>query len=243
VRSGCGVTSEGGEALGAGTLDSDGASRAPAAGAVRPALADENMLQPRIGPRARNALRRCFVREEQAFLIPFCRPLWKTQKDDGCTCSGSALVPGRTGARDRYGHALTGWEAASRRYAATAGQAAVNRRGCSAGSTVGPCARVLFIDLFVYRDCSGYLRMRFQSAIRGSRPCRRIGAWRQDSHGRPSQFPSLRLWSGSRVSLSTPVTACAGGTVPLPKRSVARNRTAGRCVAALFHAAARSDPR
>ena len=30
------------------------------------------------------------MRERRAFLIPVCPPLWKTEKDAGCTCSGSA---------------------------------------------------------------------------------------------------------------------------------------------------------
>ena len=108
------------------------AGAAPAARGGRPTLLDENRLRGRIGPRAGNALQRCFMRERGAFPIPFCPPLWKTPKDDGCTCSGSARVPGRPGARDRYGHALTGWEAASRRYAATAGST-WRRRAAEAG--------------------------------------------------------------------------------------------------------------
>ena len=55
-----------------------------------PALLDENRLQHKIGQRAGNALQRCFMRERRAFLIPVCPPLWKTEKDAGCTCSGSA---------------------------------------------------------------------------------------------------------------------------------------------------------
>ena len=55
-----------------------------------PALLDENRLQGKIGQRAENALQRCFVRERRTFLIPVCPPLWKTEKDAGCTCSGSA---------------------------------------------------------------------------------------------------------------------------------------------------------
>ena len=57
-----------------------------------PALLDENRLQGKIGQRTENALQRCFMRERRAFLIPVCPPLWKMQKDDGCTYSGSALV-------------------------------------------------------------------------------------------------------------------------------------------------------
>ena len=129
-----------------------GASRPGAAGAAPaaragPALLDENRLRGQIGPRAANALQRCFVRERRAFLIPVCPPLWKTQKDDGCTCSGSALVPGKTGARDRYGHALTGWEVGSRHYAATAGSTWRRRRPRSwaSGRPKAPAGRFAYI--------------------------------------------------------------------------------------------------
>ena len=55
--------------------------------------------------------------------------------------------PGKTGARDRYGHALTGWEAGSRHYAATAGSTWRRRRPRSwaSGRPKAPAGRFAYI--------------------------------------------------------------------------------------------------
>ena len=55
----------------------------------------EQAARHKIGQRAENALQRCLMRERRAFLIPVCPPLWKTETDAGCTCSGSARSQGR----------------------------------------------------------------------------------------------------------------------------------------------------
>ena len=54
---------------------------------------NERRLQHEVGPRADSALRPCLAREERAFLIPVCRPLWKTQKDESTLLSGAAPAP------------------------------------------------------------------------------------------------------------------------------------------------------
>lgn len=114
--------------VGAGASRFGAAGAAPAARGGRPTLLDENRLARQDRTAGRECVAALFHAGERGVSDPLLPAVMENAEGRRLHLLRFRTGPGKTGARDRYGHALTGTEAGSRRYVATAGSTWRRRR-------------------------------------------------------------------------------------------------------------------